>query len=168
MHQHPELSFQEENTSKFVASILSDLNICFRDGVAGTGIIAEIQGSDPSSKLVALRADMDALPIQEENEVSYRSQNDGLMHACGHDVHTSSLLGVARILKSVQNDFSGTIRLIFQPGEEQLPGGASLMIKEGALKSPVPSSIFGQHVFPELPSGKIGFMNRNGETVIPA
>lgn len=157
IHQHPELSFQEKNTSKFVTSVLSDLGINFRDGIAGTGVIAEIQGKDPGARLVALRGDMDALPIQEDNDVSYRSQNDGKMHACGHDVHTSSLLGVAKILKSIENEFTGTARLIFQPGEEQLPGGASLMIKEGALSSPTPSSIFGQHVFPELPSGKVGF-----------
>ena len=157
LHQYPELSFQEENTAKFVASTLSDLNIDFRDGVAGTGLIAEIKGIDPDVKLTALRADMDALPIQEENDVSYRSKNQGIMHACGHDVHTSSLLGAAKILKACENKFSGTVRLIFQPGEEQLPGGASLMIKEGALQSPKPGSIFGQHVYPELPSGKVGF-----------
>src|SRR5690606_15305819 len=119
--------------------------------------VAEIKGRNPDKKTVALRADMDALPIHEKNDVTYKSTKPGVMHACGHDVHTASLLGSARILQTVKSEFEGTIRLIFQPGEEKNPGGASLMIRDGALKNPVPSSILGQHVFPLLPVGKIGF-----------
>lgn len=157
IHRNPELSFQEYKTSEFIQTKLQEFGIEFKSGFVETGIVAFIKGKNPESKTIALRADMDALPIQEENEVDYKSQNSGIMHACGHDVHSSSLLGVAKILNELKEEFEGTIKLIFQPGEEKLPGGASLMIKEGVLENPSPSAIFGQHVFPDLPYGKVGF-----------
>ncbi|MFM1931101.1 MAG: hypothetical protein RL226_404 [Bacteroidota bacterium] len=157
LHRYPELSFHEHNTAAYVAGVLQDLGIEFQTGVAGTGIVAILRGEMPGSKVIALRADLDALPIQEENTVDYASQNAGVMHACGHDVHTSSLLGVAALLQGLRARWGGTIKLLFQPGEELLPGGASLMIAAGALKNPEPTAILGQHVFPELPAGKVGF-----------
>ena len=157
LHAHPELSFEEHATSAFIASTLKTLNIPFKTGYVKTGIVALIKGKNPNKKIIALRADMDALPITEENKTSYVSKNRGVMHACGHDVHTSSLLGTARILNELKNEFEGTIKLIFQPGEEKLPGGASLMIQEGVLKDPSPTKIFGQHVFPTMEVGKVGF-----------
>lgn len=123
--------------------------------MANTGVVGIIKGEKPSNKVVALRADMDALPITEANNVPYKSCNEGVMHACGHDVHTASLLGVAAILKSLESKFGGTVKLVFQPAEEKLPGGASLMIKEGVLTNPVPDVVIGQHVMPALPVGKI-------------
>ncbi|MBC6990828.1 M20 family metallopeptidase [Hymenobacter sp. BT491] len=155
LHAHPELSFQEFQTAAFVTEQLQNLGLK-PQAMATTGVVALIEGRNPESRVVALRADMDALPIQEQNEVPYRSQNAGVMHACGHDVHTSSLLGTARILSQLRDEFEGTVKLIFQPGEEIVPGGASIMIKEGVLENPVPDSVFGQHVFPMLPAGKIG------------
>lgn len=157
LHQHPELSYQEYNTARFVADQLHSFGITVKEGVATTGLIAEVQGKNPDKKSIALRADMDALPIAEENEISYRSKVAGVMHACGHDVHTASLLGTARILNSVRDQFEGTVRFLFQPGEEKNPGGASYMIRDGALLNPRPAGIIGQHVFPLLPVGKIGF-----------
>ncbi|MVZ65832.1 amidohydrolase [Sphingobacterium sp. DK4209] len=156
LHQHPELSFEEYNTSAFIQQILRDLDIPFRL-MANTGIVAEIKGDIPSDKVLALRADMDALPITEVEGRTYGSLNPGVMHACGHDVHTSSLIAVAKILNDLKGDLPGTIRFIFQPGEERLPGGASLMIKEGALKNPEPIGIVGQHVMPFLETGTVGF-----------
>lgn len=156
LHAHPELSFKEYNTSEYVEAFLKHNNIPHRKNIAGTGLTAFIHGKNPEAKTIALRADMDALPIQEENNVDYKSKNPGVMHACGHDVHTSSLLGAALILNETKNDWSGTIQLIFQPGEEVLPGGASVMIKEGVFQEKMPTAIFGQHVYPELPAGKIG------------
>lgn len=156
LHENPELSFEEENTAKFIQKILSREGISFRSNVAGYGVVAEIIGQNPDSRLVALRADMDALPIQEENTVPYKSKVDGVMHACGHDVHTSSLLGAACILQRLRTHWTGTVRCIFQPAEEKLPGGASLMIKEGVLSDPTPSFILGCHVHPELEVGQIG------------
>ncbi|MEZ4721131.1 MAG: M20 family metallopeptidase [Flavobacteriales bacterium] len=155
LHRHPELSFQEFETSKFIQNYLHQLGVEFQV-MADTGIVAHIQGTE-GGKVVALRADMDALPIREENNCDYRSENDGVMHACGHDVHTTSLLGVAEILQNMRLEFKGIIKLIFQPGEEKLPGGASLMIKAGALENPKPKGILGQHVYPELEAGKVGF-----------
>lgn len=157
IHANPELSYQEFNTAKYVATQLKSFGITHTEGVATTGVVAEIKGKNPDKKTIALRADMDALPIHEANDVPYKSKNTGVMHACGHDVHTSSLLGTARILNEIKNEFEGTVRLIFQPGEEKNPGGASFMIKEGVLENPAPASIIGQHVFPLLPVGKIGF-----------
>lgn len=157
LHMHPELSFHEFETSAFVAARLKDLGISFKDKVANTGIVGIIEGKNPSKRTVALRADMDALPITETNDVPYKSKNIGVMHACGHDVHTASLLGAARILNEMKDEFEGTIKLIFQPGEEKLPGGASMMIKEGVLENPSPDGIIGQHVMPLIPVGKVGF-----------
>ena len=157
LHANPELSYQEYNTAKYVAEQLRSYGIKPTEGVAETGLTAIIEGQNPSKKVIALRADLDALPIQEANNVAYKSLKEGVMHACGHDVHTSSLLGTAQILHSIREKFEGTIKLIFQPGEEKNPGGASLMIKDGALSNPAPSHILGQHVFPLLPVGKIGF-----------
>jgi amidohydrolase len=156
LHMHPELSYQEHKTADFVAEELRKIGIQPKTGVAGTGIVALINGKK-DGPVVALRADMDALPITEENEVPYKSTNEGVMHACGHDVHTSCLLGAARILHEIKDDLAGSVKLIFQPGEEKNPGGASIMIKEGALKNPVPGKMFGQHVMPLIPAGKVGF-----------
>lgn len=154
LHTHPELSFCEKNTSAFVKSKLDAMNIPW-EAKADTGIVAIVKGKQPSDKVIALRADMDALPITEANDLSYTSQNKGVMHACGHDAHTASLLGAAYILQSLKDKFAGTIKLIFQPGEEILPGGASLMIKEGVLENPAPLAVIGQHVMPSIDTGKI-------------
>ncbi|MEC3880637.1 M20 metallopeptidase family protein [Parapedobacter sp. 10938] len=156
LHRNPELSFQEYETSAFVKSQLDQLGISYIP-MADTGLVALIHGEQSSDKVVALRADMDALPITEVAGREYGSQNSGVMHACGHDVHTASLLGTAHILQSLKADFGGTVKLIFQPGEERLPGGASLMIKAGALQNPVPQAVIGQHVMPLIPAGKVGF-----------
>lgn len=155
LHADPELSFQEIRTSAFVQKWLDEEGIAYTSGHAGTGVVAVIQGN--SEKEVALRADLDALPIQEENTFDHRSKNDGIMHACGHDVHTSSLLGTARILNQFKDEIPGKIKLIFQPGEEKIPGGAIKLLEEGALGDPLPVVIFGQHVAPDLPVGKVGF-----------
>ncbi|WP_100342192.1 M20 metallopeptidase family protein [Mucilaginibacter auburnensis] len=156
LHSHPELSFHEVETSAFVARHLDILGISY-ERMADNGLVGLLKGDLPSDKVIALRADMDALPITEANDVPYKSQNVGVMHACGHDVHTSSLLGVATILTQVKSQFGGTIKLIFQPAEEKLPGGASLMIKEGVLENPKPSAVIGQHVMPLIDAGKVGF-----------
>jgi amidohydrolase len=156
LHANPELSYKEFETSKYVQDKLSELNIPF--GVkANTGVVGLIQGKHPGKKVIALRADMDALPIQEENVIAYRSRNQGIMHACGHDVHTAILLGAAKILSELRSDWEGSIKLIFQPGEEKNPGGASLLIKEGVLEDPAPEAIFGLHVHPALETGKLSF-----------
>ena len=155
LHAHPELSFKEYNTSDFIKKQLNEIGLSWT-AMADTGIVALICGEIPSTRVVALRADMDALAIIEANDVDYASRNKGVMHACGHDVHTSSLLGAARILQSLKSGFGGTIKLIFQPAEEVLPGGASLMIKEGVLENPKPDVVIGQHVMPSLEVGKIG------------
>ena len=156
LHANPELSYKEYNTARYVAERLKLMGLKPIEGIAGTGVVALIEGKNPSRKIIALRADLDALPIQEANSVSYKSQNPGVMHACGHDVHTSSLLGTAKILNTLKNEFQGSVKLIFQPGEEKNPGGASYMIKEGVLENPRPASIIGQHVMPLLPVGKDG------------
>ena len=155
LHAHPELSFLEFNTSAYIKSQLDELGIPWK-ALANTGVVAMIKGSIPSEEVIALRADIDALPITETNEVIYKSTNDGVMHACGHDAHTASLLGVAKLLLKLRDKFGGTVKFIFQPGEEKLPGGASIMIKEGVLENPEPQSILGQHVLPIIPCGKIG------------
>lgn len=156
LHRHPELSFQEFETAKFIASKLDEYGISYQEKVAKTGIVALIRGNEPESKCVALRADMDALPIIEKNDVAYCSENDGVMHACGHDAHMACLLGAAKILQEIRSEFRGTVKLIFQPSEEYYPGGAKVMIEEGVLENPKPDAIFGQHVFPELDAGLIG------------
>lgn len=157
LHANPELSYQEYNTVKFVEQTLRSFGVESIQHLATTGLVAEVKGKNPGKKMIALRADMDALPILEANDVPYKSKNPGVMHACGHDVHTSSLLGTIKILHQLKDQFEGTVRFLFQPGEEKNPGGASYMIRDGALKNPTPESIIGQHVFPILPVGKIGF-----------
>lgn len=155
LHAHPELSFQEHNTSAFIKEQLNELGMSWKP-LADTGIVALLKGDLDSDNAIALRADIDALPIHEKNSVAYASKNDGVMHACGHDFHTASLLGTAQILQSMRDSFGGQIKLIFQPGEEVLPGGASIMIKEGVLQNPKPSAIIGQHAMPRIQAGKIG------------
>ncbi|MFN8353883.1 MAG: M20 family metallopeptidase [Spirosomataceae bacterium] len=156
LHSHPELSFHEVETQKYVAQKLTEMGLQ-PTPIANTGLVVVIEGRNPDQKVVGLRADMDALPIVEANDVPYKSQNPGVMHACGHDVHTSSLLGVAKILQNLRGEFDGTVKLLFQPAEEKAPGGASLMIAEGALQAPAPAKMIGQHVAPNIPVGKIGF-----------
>lgn len=156
LHRYPELSFKEYKTSEYIQQKLTDYGISFKSGIVETGVVALIKGKNSDKKCIALRADIDALPIQELNELSYASKNNGVMHACGHDVHTASLLGVARILNELKENWEGSVKLIFQPGEEKLPGGASLMIAEGVLENPKVDKIIGQHVSPELDSGIIG------------
>ncbi|WP_162427677.1 M20 metallopeptidase family protein [Pontibacter pudoricolor] len=156
IHANPELSFEEYNTAAYIKQTLESYGIV-AETMAETGLVALIKGKNPERRTIALRADLDALPIVEANEVEYRSKKEGVMHACGHDVHTASLLGAARILQELRNEFEGTIKLVFQPGEEKFPGGASIMIKEGVLQNPAPEGIIGQHVFPLLPAGKVGF-----------
>jgi amidohydrolase len=165
LHAHPELSYKEFETSKFVAAKLTSFGIPY-EIKAETGVIGIIEGKNPSSRVVALRADMDALPIHEENDVPYKSVNAGVMHACGHDVHTTCLLGAAKILSQTKHDWEGTVKLIFQPGEEKNPGGASILIKEGVLENPSPQSIFGMHVNPQLEIGKLSF--RGGKVMASA
>ena len=154
LHAHPELSFQEKETSAYIKKQLSEMGIPWQP-VADNGVVALIRGGKLSDRVVALRADIDALPIHEQNAVEYRSTCTGVMHACGHDAHTASLLGTAHILQALREEFGGTVKLIFQPGEEKLPGGASLMIREGVLENPRPEGIIGQHCAPALEAGKI-------------
>lgn len=156
LHQNPELSFKEFETSKFIQQKLSQFGIANKV-IATTGVVGLIKGKNPGNKIIALRADMDALPITELNEVEYRSVNTGIMHACGHDVHTTCLLGAAKILNELKDEWEGTVKLIFQPGEERNPGGASIMIKEGVLQDPKPQAIFALHVHPTLETGKLSF-----------
>jgi amidohydrolase len=157
LHANPELSYLEFQTAAFVKEKLENLGITTIEQKATTGWSALIEGKNPTKKVIALRADMDALPIIEANDVPYKSRNPGVMHACGHDAHTASLLGAAKILQEVRDQFEGTIKLIFQPGEEVAPGGASFMIRDGVLENPRPSGIIGQHVMPFIPTGKVGF-----------
>lgn len=157
LHANPELSFKEFESQKFIEARLTALGVTDQQRMAGTGVVALIKGKNPEKRTVALRADIDALPIVETNNVEYKSKVEGVMHACGHDVHTASLLGVAGILQQLRDQFEGSVKLIFQPGEEKLPGGASLMIKDGVLEKPAPAAVIGQHVMPQLPAGKIGF-----------
>lgn len=154
LHAHPELSFCEHETSSFIKVQLDEMGIPWKT-MGNTGVVALLKGEKPSEKVIALRADIDALPITEANSVQYKSLNNGAMHACGHDAHTSSLLGTAKILQSLKSKLAGTVKLIFQPGEEKLPGGASMLIKEGVLENPKPEAVIGQHVFPMLDAGKI-------------
>ena len=165
LHANPELSYQEFETCKFVQDQLSKIGIPF-SVIATTGVLGIIEGKNPGKRVIALRADMDALPIMEENEVDYKSKNIGVMHACGHDVHTTILLGAAKILWELRNEFEGTVKLLFQPGEEKNPGGASYMIRDGALQNPTPQGIIGLHVHPGLPYGKLSF--RKGRVMASA
>jgi hippurate hydrolase len=165
LHANPELSYQEFETSKYVQAQLKAIGIPFTV-IATTGVLGIIEGKNPSKRIIALRADMDALPIIEENKVDYISTKEGVMHACGHDVHTTILLGAAKILWTLREEFEGTIKLLFQPGEEKNPGGASYMIRDGALKNPVPQGIVGLHVHPGLNHGKLSF--RKGRVMASA
>jgi amidohydrolase len=165
LHAHPELSYQEFETSRFIQNKLKDFGIPF-EVKASTGVVGLIEGKNPGKKTIALRADIDALPIREENNVPYKSTKEGVMHACGHDVHTTILLGASRILNELKSDWEGTVKLIFQPGEERNPGGASLLIKEGVLEQPRPEAIFGLHVHPSLETGKLSF--RGGKVMASA
>ena len=165
LHAHPELSYQEFETSKFIQQKLKEYNIPF-EIKATTGVVGLIKGKNPESRVIALRADMDALPITEQNEVPYKSKNPGVMHACGHDVHSSCLLGASKILSETKSDWEGTVKLFFQPGEEKNPGGASLLIKDGALENPRPEAIFALHVNPQLEIGNLSF--REGITMASA
>ncbi len=157
IHKHPELSFKEYKTSEFVCSILDKHKITYTKNIVETGIIAIIEGNNPTKKTILLRADLDALPIEEENNVNYKSINAGIMHACGHDVHSASIIGTAIILNKLKHTFNGTIKIMFQPGEEVLPGGASLMIEAGVLQNPIVDLAIAQHVFPSMEVGKVGF-----------
>lgn len=157
LHAHPELSFEEFQTAAFVANELRSMGLTPQEGIGGTGVVALIEGKNPSQAILGLRADMDALPILESNDVPYASQYPGIMHACGHDVHTTSLLGTARLLTEFRDYWTGTVKLVFQPAEEKAPGGASILIKEGVLENPIPARMLGQHVAPQIPVGKIGF-----------
>jgi len=165
LHAHPELSYQEVQTSNYVQEQLKKIGIPFQV-MSSTGVVGIIEGNNPNSRILALRADMDALPIEEKNEVTYRSVNLGVMHACGHDVHTSVLLGAAQILFELRNQWSGTVKLIFQPGEEKNPGGASYMIRDGVLTDPAPQGIIALHVHPGLPCGQLSF--RKGRVMASA
>lgn len=165
IHANPELSYQEYETAAFVQSRLQDMGIRYQV-ISNTGVVGLIEGKNPASRVIALRADMDALPIVEENDVPYRSTKSGIMHACGHDVHTSCLLGAAWVLQQCKDEWSGTVKLIFQPGEEKNPGGASLLIRDGVLKDPTPDAIVALHVNPSLETGKASF--RGGKVMASA
>ena len=154
IHKNPELSFEEYETAKVISDFLMSWEI-EHETIAETGVVALIKGRNPEKKTIALRADIDALPIQESNNVSYCSLNAGVMHACGHDAHAAMLLGAAKVLNQLRDEFEGTIKLIFQPGEEKLPGGASIMIENGVLEDV--DVIIAQHVYPDLPCGEVGF-----------
>jgi len=165
LHANPELSYEEFETSKFIQHKLSEYGVPF-EIKATTGVVGLIKGKNPGKQTIALRGDMDALPIKEENEIPYKSKIEGVMHACGHDVHTTCILGAAKILNELKEEWEGTVKLIFQPGEEKNPGGASLMIKDGVLENPKPAAIFGLHVHPGLPVGKLSF--REGKVMASA
>jgi hippurate hydrolase len=165
LHANPELSYQEFETSGFIQKKLHEFGIPF-EVMAKTGVVGLIEGRNPKKKIIALRADIDALPIDETNNVPYRSTKPGIMHACGHDVHTTCLLGASKILNELKDEWEGTVKLIFQPGEERNPGGASILIKEGVLENPKPAGIFGLHVHPHLPVGKLSF--RSGQVMASA
>ena len=156
-HRHPELSYEEFETSQYICGWLEKNGISFRKGIAGTGIIGTIEGKVSSGKVIALRAEMDALPISERKKTEYSSLNEGKMHACGHDAHLAMLMGTAKVLNGMRNTFSGKILLIFQPGEEKSPGGARLMIESGELNNPKPDIVIAQHILPELEAGKVGY-----------
>ena len=157
LHAHPELSEQEKNTAAYISGLLDEWGLEHQTGIGGYGITGLIKGKNPDKKVIALRTDMDALPITEKNDVPYKSLTSGVMHACGHDVHMSCLLGAVKILRELRHEFEGTIKYIFQPAEELAPGGALRMIEEGVLENPAPALICGQHVFPELEAGQLGF-----------
>lgn len=157
LHTIPETGYQEISTSRFIAERLTEMGIPFNSGIAKTGIMATITGSKGNGKVIALRADMDAIEINEQNNIPYISKFSGMMHACGHDAHMASLLGTAKILNELKSELNGTVKFFFQPSEEKFPGGAKPMIDEGVLENPKVSHVLAQHVYPELESGKVGF-----------
>lgn len=170
LHQHPELSFHEFETAKFVGDKLEEYGFAVRRGVAETGVVGELNGALPGPT-VLLRADIDALPILERTNLAFASNNDGVMHACGHDIHTAGLLCVARILAELRDELAGTVRLAFQPAEEHVPGGALGMIRDGVLENPKPDAVFGLHTWPPMATGTIAvrpgmFMASNDEIEI--
>lgn len=154
-HQYPEIGFEEVKTSEYIADTLSKLDMEVKTGIAKTGVVGILKGD--GDKTIGLRADMDALPVSEQNDVEYKSRQEGKMHACGHDSHMSMLLGAATILSQIKEQLKGTVKFIFQPSEESLPGGAKRMIEEGVLESPKVDAIFGMHVDPTIETGKIGY-----------
>lgn len=158
LHAHPELSFHEFQTAGFIEQELTEIGIPFRSGIGGTGILGRIEGKNPQSKVVALRADMDALPVCEAVDIPWKSTNENVMHACGHDAHTACLLGAAKILNELKAGFEGTVLLIFQPGEEKAPGGARLMLEDGLFDEIKPDLILAQHVSVDYPTGTMGFL----------
>ena len=157
IHANPELSFVEFETSKYVCAQLDKMGIPYQTGYVKTGILGTIEGKNPSKRTIALRAELDALPIFEKNEVDYKSTNEGVMHACGHDVHMASILGAANILNRTKADWEGTVKLVFQPGEEKLPGGAIQMIEGGILEEINASTMLALHVLPSMEVGRVGF-----------
>lgn len=159
LHRHPELSTQEFETGRYIKQKLDAWGIPCTDGWSATGVVGIIKGRNPESRCVALRADMDALPIEEATGLAFTSQNPGVMHACGHDVHMACLLGAAKVLQALRNDFEGMVKLIFQPSEEDFRAGAPKMIEEGVLSDPAPERIYALHVMPEMDCGKVGVKN---------
>jgi len=160
LHQHPELSYHEQETAAYITAFLRNEGISFRDGIGGFGIVAEVKGEkEPSDSCIALVADMDALPVQEENEVPYRSLNDGVMHACGHDAQAAALMGAAKLIHTLRQHFVGSILFVFQPGEEQSPGGASLMLRDNLFGEFTPRMIIKQHAYIDLPAGSVAFQS---------
>ncbi len=159
LHAHPELSFQEFETATFIQNQLIEMKISFRSGIGGNGILGKIEGKNPSKRVVALRADFDALPVSENVDLPWKSMNENVMHACGHDVHTACLLGVAKLFNELRNEFEGTVLLIFQPGEEKAPGGARLMLEAGLFDEIQPDLILAQHVSVDFQTGTMGFLS---------
>lgn len=156
-HSNPELSYEETGTAAYICEWLEKNNIGYKNRIAGTGIIGKITGNTGGGKVIAVRAEMDALPISERKKTEYSSLNPGKMHACGHDAHMAMLMGVTKLLNEIRDQFGGTVILIFQPGEEKSPGGARLVIESGELNNPKPDIIIAQHILPELETGKVGY-----------
>jgi len=166
IHANPELSFCEYETAAFVCSELDKMGIEYRNGIAGTGVLGIIKGKNPDKKTIALRADMDALPVCEAVDIAWKSKNENVMHACGHDVHTACLMGAAQVLNAIRDDFEGTVLLVFQPGEEKAPGGARLMLEAGVFDNYKPDLILAQHVSVDYQTGTMGF--RSGKIMASA
>jgi amidohydrolase len=156
-HKYPELSYAETGTAAYICNWLETNGISFVSGIAGTGIIARIKGTAGDGRTIALRAELDALPIHEKNESCFTSVRPGVMHACGHDGHMAMLMGTALVLNDLRSHLKGNILLIFQPGEEKSPGGARLVIESGALNDPKPDMFIAQHILPELETGRVGY-----------
>lgn len=159
LHANPELSFEEYETAAFVCNELDKMQIPYQSGIAGTGILARVEGRNPEKRYIALRADMDALPVCETVDVAWKSKNENVMHACGHDAHTACLLGAAAVLNQIRDEFEGTVLLVFQPGEEKAPGGARLMLEAGLFDEYKPELIIAQHVSVDFPTGTMAFLS---------